>query len=246
MAVSKIERPYQSLFPDFPAQPDAGFHNSIYRGKNLGSSLTEAQSAAIQAGTFEDLFIGDYWEINTRKYRIAGFDVYLGINNSVNFHHAVVVADENMYTSVYGGANALYINSTARASIKQETYGAESLIISAFGDSHVKAYNQFYPSAADTNGVATACSWVDARVELMNENMVYGCQVFGKGGFEVGADKTQLPLFRLNPARIRADTTYWLRNATGDGNVCGVSRLGSANISSPDIARSIRPFFLLN
>ena len=246
MALSKIQQPFQSLFPNFPEQPDAGFHNSVYRGKNLGGSLTAAQSAAIRAGTFDDLFIGDYWQINTRKYRIAGFDVYLGSNDFVDFHHAVVVADENMYTSVYGSANPLYINSTARASIKQETYGAESIIVSAFGDSHVKAYKQFYPSSADANGVATACGWVDARVELMNENMVYGCQVFGNGGFEVGADKTQLPLFRLNPAMIRASTTYWLRNALGNGNVCAVSLLGSANYDSPNSAKSLRPFFLLN
>lgn len=38
----------------------AGLHNALYRGKYLGDSLTAAQSAAIRAGTFEDLYIGDY------------------------------------------------------------------------------------------------------------------------------------------------------------------------------------------
>lgn len=42
-------------------QSNAGFHNSIYRGKNLGTSVTSAQWAAIKAGTFDDMFIGDYW-----------------------------------------------------------------------------------------------------------------------------------------------------------------------------------------
>ena len=45
-----------------PIQENAGYHNSIFRGKNLGDTLTAAQSAAIQANTFDDLFVGDYWE----------------------------------------------------------------------------------------------------------------------------------------------------------------------------------------
>ena len=43
-------------------QGAATLHNSYYRGKNLGSNITEAQSAAIRAGTFEDLYLGDYWQ----------------------------------------------------------------------------------------------------------------------------------------------------------------------------------------
>ena len=42
---------------------NAGSHNSIYRGKNLGSSVTQEQWNAIEAGTFDDLYIGDYWVI---------------------------------------------------------------------------------------------------------------------------------------------------------------------------------------
>ena len=44
--------------------PNAGSHNGIYRGNNLGSSVTEEQWNAIQSGTFEDLYIGDYWTIS--------------------------------------------------------------------------------------------------------------------------------------------------------------------------------------
>ena len=44
-----------------PIEGNAGFHNSIYRGKNLGGTVTDEQWAAIKAGTFDDLFIGDYW-----------------------------------------------------------------------------------------------------------------------------------------------------------------------------------------
>ncbi len=43
-------------------------HNSIYRGKNLGSSVTAEQSAATSNGTFTDIYPGDYWLIQIPAY----------------------------------------------------------------------------------------------------------------------------------------------------------------------------------
>lgn len=65
----------------------AGFHNSIFRGKNLGSTITDAQYTAISTGTFDDLFVGDYWDfvidgVNVRGV-IAGFNLE-GIGTSGN------------------------------------------------------------------------------------------------------------------------------------------------------------------
>ena len=51
-------------------------HNTLYRGKYLGTSVTATQYTAISAGTFEDLYIGDYWTIGGVNYRIAAFDYY--------------------------------------------------------------------------------------------------------------------------------------------------------------------------
>ena len=43
---------------------NAGFHNSIYRGKNLTGVYTIEQICSrISNGTFDDLFIGDYFDI---------------------------------------------------------------------------------------------------------------------------------------------------------------------------------------
>lgn len=42
---------------------NAGAHNSIYRGKNLGTAITAAQIAAVRNGTFTDIYPGDYWSL---------------------------------------------------------------------------------------------------------------------------------------------------------------------------------------
>lgn len=46
-------------------------HRNIFRGKHLGESITEEQLEVIRDGSFADLYVGDYWEINGTKYRIA-------------------------------------------------------------------------------------------------------------------------------------------------------------------------------
>ena len=66
-----VDDPFRYHYMD---STDAGLHNSIYRGKFLGNSVTEAQWAAIKSGTFDDLWIGDFWYIKGRWMYIAAFD----------------------------------------------------------------------------------------------------------------------------------------------------------------------------
>lgn len=56
---------------------NAGSHNGVFRGKNLGTEITSEQSKAIKAGTFENIFVGDYWTFRGKKYYVAGFDLLL-------------------------------------------------------------------------------------------------------------------------------------------------------------------------
>ena len=57
-----------------------GAHSSFFRGKYLGDHVTEEQFAHIADGSFEDLYVGDYWEIPaksvtfTRNYEIDNED----------------------------------------------------------------------------------------------------------------------------------------------------------------------------
>ena len=46
-------------------------HRNIFRGKSLGESITAEQLEVIRDGSYRDLYVGDYWEINGTKYRIA-------------------------------------------------------------------------------------------------------------------------------------------------------------------------------
>lgn len=45
-------------------------HNMIYRGQNLGDTLTDEQHTALSSGNFTDLYLGDYW---TKTVTIPAF-----------------------------------------------------------------------------------------------------------------------------------------------------------------------------
>ena len=80
----------------------AGAHSAIYRGAALGNTVSPAQYNAIDAGTFDDLYIGDYWTINGVNWRIAAFDYYYNTGDTnCTTHHVVVVPDTTLYSAQY-------------------------------------------------------------------------------------------------------------------------------------------------
>lgn len=254
--------------------PNAGSHNSIFRGKYLGDSYTAEQRAEITAGTFNDLFIGDYWTIGGIDYVICHFDYYYKCSDSnIDYHHVVLMPRGNMTglsvtainsESVANGTFQWctgtshttaggYIGSRMRTVIMP---ACDNKVKSAFGASYVHAVSELYPSsfASTTDGRAAGWAWTstDLICDLCNETMVYGCQVWGQGsafgnmGYEVGIDKWQLAIFRLYPqfANIRSD--WWLRSVHSASAAAIVGRAGYADDHGAAAAYGVRPRFLLS
>ena len=227
----------------------AGAHNAIYRGKNLGTALTAAQSAAIRDGSFKDLYIGDYWTINGTVYRIADFDYFLRAGDTeCTTHHAIIVPDENMdsqkmndsnvTTGAYVGSKMYTTNmATAKAKIKAD-----------FGSAHILAHREYLANAV-SNGKQSAGAWYDSEIELMTESMVYGAPHFAPAcdGSTVPANYTvackQLNLFRHRPDLISNRQTYWLRDVVSAAYFALVNYGGLCTCDSASGARGVRPAF---
>ncbi|MBQ3399563.1 MAG: hypothetical protein IJG51_11795 [Synergistaceae bacterium] len=58
------------------------YTHCILRGKNIGTQITAAQVASVRDGTFNDLYVGDYWTfpIDGKSFtaRIMGINLYKG------------------------------------------------------------------------------------------------------------------------------------------------------------------------
>lgn len=227
----------------------AGAHNAIFRGKNLGSSVTAEQYAAIKAGTFDDMYIGDYWEISGVRYRIAAFDYYLTTGDTAcNEHHVTVVPDTSLYSHVMNDTN---ITTGAYVGSKMYTEGltqAKTTINAAFGEGHILNHRQYLQNAV-TDGYASGGSWYDSTVELMTEQNVYGGRIFSnvQNGTALPnsytVDKSQYPLFAFRPDLISNRITYWLRDVATAAYFAFVGSRGSAYYNGASSAIGVRPAF---
>ena len=230
---------------------NAGAHNSIYRGKNLGTTVTEEQWEAISSGTFTDLYIGDYWVIGGVNWRIAAFDYYLNCGDtSFTKHHAVIVPDTCLYSAQMNTTNVTTGAYKGSAMYTANLTQAKSTIISAFGSSHVLSH-RIYLSNATSNGRASAGEWTDSTVDLMCEHMVYGSGIFSpvSDGSNVPnnyrVEKGQLPLFALEPSRICNRDTWWLRDVITAANFAYVNYNGLANCTNASYSFGVRPAFCI-
>lgn len=230
---------------------NAGAHNAIYRGKSLGSSVTTAQYSAISAGTFDDMYIGDYWTIGGVNYRIAAFDYYLNCGDtSCTKHHVVLVPDTCLYNHVMNDTN---ITTGAYVGSKMYTEGLEQAktTIKAAFSGHVLS-KRIYLSNATANGKASAGAWCDSEVDLMCEHMVYGNGVFSpvSDGTTVPnnyrVEKSQLPLFQHEPSRICNRASWWLRDVISASFFARVNGGGLAAYHAASTSLGVRPAFCIS
>lgn len=240
---------------------NAGAHNAIYRGKSLGSTVTTAQYAAIKAGTFDDLYIGDYWTIGGVNYRIAAFDYYLNSGDtSCTTHHVVIVPDTCLYNAQMhntssGGYEGGAANTTTGGYVGSDMYKsnleqAKTTIKSAFSGHVLK--HRIYLTNAVANGRASGGAWCDSEVDLMCEQMVYGSGIFSpvSDGSNVPAnyrvEKSQLPLFQHEPSRICNRNNWWLRDVITASNFANVNGYGDADYDNASDSLGVRPAFCIS
>lgn len=203
-------------------EDNAATHNMVYRGKALGTSVTSEQWAAIKAGTFKDLYLGDYWSIGGMDYIIAAFDYWYKCGDTAcNTHHAVVIPRSQLYTYKFNPTNTTEGGYVGSDLYKNGLTQAKTTFNTAFGSAHILNHREYLVNAV-TNGKPTGSDWYDSTVDLMNENMVYGGRQFspmpdGTDPWNTcrnyTIDKSQLPLFRLAPwMSFVRDQWCWLRD----------------------------------
>lgn len=235
---------------EFAGMVSAVNHRNVYRGKNLGTSVTSAQKAAIQAGTFDDLFIGDYWVINGVTWVIADMDYFYNCGDTAfTNHHLVIVPNSPLYDA------QMNINNTTSggyADSKMHTNNldsAKATIAEAFGDMVLS--HREYLTTDVLNGYPSTGSWYDSTVDLMNEIMVYGGYILtpaNDGNTNVirhTIANHQLALFALNPRAISNRNSFWLRDIRNNNQFIHVYREGTMYGLDASYSLGVRPEFCI-
>lgn len=207
--------------------------------KNLGTSLTDAQSTAIKNGTWDDLFVGDYWVINGKNRRIGDLDYFYKTGDNASLGHDCLIVDDGIDLTG-DGKTTKYMNETdtTEGGFKATKMWTDVIpntivpeITTAFGD-HLFSHRE-YISNAVSSGKPSGGEWVDATYMLFNEAMFYGGAVNGNnsggsGLFNIGCGKSQIALFRNIPEMMNRRQNIWLRDIVSATSFAFVVNVGGA------------------
>lgn len=221
----------------------------LFRGKNLGTALTAVQKAAIKDGSFKGMFLGDYWSIGGRIWRIVDMDYWYNCGDTAfTSHHLVIMPDEALYNAQMNTTNVTTGGYVGSAMYKSNLANAKTIVNAAFQGS-VLTHREYLCNAV-ANGRPSGGAWFDSSIELPNEPMMYGHPHFSptSDGSTVPSiytiSKTQLALFMVCP-RFIVNRSYnqWLRDVVSSAYFAGVASSGNANCGNASYSDGVRPVF---
>lgn len=239
---------------------NSGAHNSIYRGKDITDLFYDGTlSKQIAAGTFDDIFIGDYiiGKVSKRKYLVADLNYRLNMGDTeCKTPHILMIPERIMGTTQM---NESHVTTGAYVGSKMYTTNLEpfkTVIKNDFGTGHILKHRNHLQNAV-TDNYESGGTWYDSDIELMNECMVYGSNIFHNvmcgtnlpNNYEI--DKSQLSLFRLRHdfTVARNDNGerfwYWLRNVVSSSCFARVNHRGLADYTGAAHSGGVRPAFLI-
>lgn len=221
----------------------------IFRGKNLGTALTAVQKAAIKDGSFKGMFLGDYWNIGGRIWRIVDMDYWYNCGDTAfTSHHLVIMPDEALYNAQMNTTNVTTGGYVGSEMYKKNLENAKTIVNAAFQGS-VLTHREYLCNAV-ANGRPSGGAWFDSSIELPNEPMMYGHPHFSptSDGSTVPSiytiSKTQLALFMVCP-RFIVNRSYnqWLRDVVSSAYFVRVSNYGNTHFNLASGSYGVRPVF---
>lgn len=244
-------------------------HCNTFRGKNLGTSFTDEQKEAIRTATFKDLYIGDYWEINGNKWRIADIDYFYGstyttnnVATTVNDHHLVIFPDNSLIRIAMdpnpdGLITKGYAGSDFNVNKKSQI---ESNIYSTFSSNNIMDFGINLTSSKST------FTTLISKIVCPSYSMLFGYNANINNPFNDDANieighcmfptGIQMSLFRLAPRYIYSfnkedfNDKYWLSTfyistKNDKGGFVFVTNTNYLYWDYSNLARGIRPIFCL-
>lgn len=181
------------------------------------------------------MYVGDYWEKDGVKYRIADINYWknVGYPEQVQKPHILIVPDTTL------GSGQMNANNSTAGGYRNSAMKTARL-------------NQIADSLPDTfknilisHRMFSDGTWITTSIDLMNEVMVHGTYICADNNNKQTSDAQQLVLFRLAPELKAIGVNYWLRNAAGSQTYTLISQYGDASSDMATSTYGIRPVFAI-
>jgi hypothetical protein len=203
----------------------------IFRGKNLGTTVTAAQWTEITRGRFNDLYVGDYWQINGQVWRIADIGYWYNTGgNKFTKHHVVIVPDGRIHANPFSlDASSLATGLANIPNLKNTLASCEQAATAAFGSEHILEHQDYQVTYVNADlSIITARADLSLKLQLLNEPMVFGGYIHAAANGENRDTYShqQLALFSLCPELVNTRYNYWLRDIVDQSHLAMVHSNG--------------------
>lgn len=269
---SQVDNLNNSLLP---ICNNAGFHNSIYRGKDLTNIYTiDEISDRIKAGTFDDLFVGDYIKktitteiggTETVTLVFADFDTfYLNGDTETTEHHATMVLKDCFQTIACMNESDTTEGGYAGSKMFTEILPIYAAALQTACNNHILTHEELLSSSISEDlpsksgagwyGASNDWSVVEVQLSLMSEIQLYGSTLLGSSIYDIGNRNMQFNLFRHNPESTIAGLghnggriQYWLSSVSSSTEFafCYYG-LYDIGVGYASALSGVRPYFLLS
>jgi hypothetical protein len=243
---------------------NAGAHNAVYRGKDLTAYFDSGEmSKTISAGTFTDIFPGDYIiksvtidgnEYKDIKWIIGDLDYHINRGDTKTTVHHVLVFPLNSLNDKQANATDITTGGFIGSDIWKTVLPLYATgIKTAFGDSHILKHRELLSNTeSDTEkalsgltGATANSAWTDVEINLFNEQMVYGDKIYSSSNFDIGECNSKIAAIKYNSSLSVTDDGYWLRAIASATSFAIANNSGEANVKAASQLFGVRPYFLL-
>ncbi len=235
---------------------NAGAHNSVYRGKDITNLFYNGTlSPQIANQTFDDIFVGDYiiGNVSNKKYLVADINYRFHCSNTqITTPHILMIPEGSMGLAKMNDTD---ITTGAYADSKMRTEYLtpyKTIIQNDFGTNHILSHNNFFARSV-TNGYENSGTWYQSEIDLMNERMVYGSDIYHNKlngtnlAMNTTVDRCQLSLFAIRKDLILLNprSNYWLRDVVSNTTFATVDGYGFSFYGPASSSFNVRPAFLI-
>lgn len=239
-------------------------HNSMYRGKNLGTITssnvgTFITEHGVNTGAFKDVWVGDYLTIQDGTYNavwlVAGLDTEYNRGDAAFTSHHITLIPRGYLTVSY--MNATNITTGGYVGSYMYTTKIPEIVTnlsSVLGD-HLLTRRALLTNSVNTTAASGAgagwtgssnnWAWYDVRAVLPSEVQIYGSTVFSSSGYDAGDACNILPLYNFRNHVKDVRSWFWLKCVASGPYFCCANGSGVASAYLASYVYGVRPLIWL-
>lgn len=232
------------------ATANANTHNATYRGQNLGS-FNETFADDIDNGTFNNMWVGDYFTVNKHTYKIAGFNYKYGHEENTTLANHLIMITDVLGTHDMNSTDTTAGGFAGSSMFKDEIPVVEKQLATDFGE-HLLKFKSYLSTSIDSSSAPNGGQWYELTANLCNSAMWWGSPSEYSNNangvkFNIGDEDTQLPIMKLHTDEQKnGGQDVWLRDVYNSRDFACAYGDGSPNSGDASVSRiGVRAFFLI-